>query len=67
MSLIYMDCSIVITDQYYENSYHHVTTMASEGKDLMISYCNGFFFIVVDSHNIMHEASATQMTHVRLI
>ena len=49
-----MDCSIVITDQCYENNCYHVT-IASEGKDLMI----------VDSHVL--EASATQMTHVRLI
>ena len=54
-----MDCSIVITDQYYENNCYHVT-MASEGKDLMIS-CQHF----VDSH--VPEASATQITHVRLI
>ena len=49
-----MDCSIVITDQYYENSYH--VTMASEGKDLMIS-CQSF----VNSHVL--EASATQRTY----
>ena len=54
-----MDCSIVITDQYYENNCYHVT-MASEGKDLMIS-CQHF----VDSHVL--EASATQITHIRLI
>ena len=34
----------MITDQYYENNYYHVT-MASEGKDLMIS-CQH----LVDSH-----------------
>ena len=53
-----MGCSIVITDQYYENNCYHVT-MASEyeGKDLMIS-CWHFF---VDLHVL--EASATQMTH----
>ena len=34
----------MITDQYYENNYYHVT-MAREGKDLMIS-CQHF----VDSH-----------------
>ena len=45
--------------QYYENNCYHVT-MASEGKDLMIS-CQHF----VDSHVL--EASATQITHVRLI
>ena len=49
----------MITDQYYENNCYHVT-MASEGKDLMIS-CQHF----VDSHVL--EASATQITHVRLI
>ena len=54
-----MDCSIVITDQYYENNCYHVT-MASEGKDLMIS-CQHF----VDSHVL--EASATQITRVRVI
>ena len=54
-----MDCSIVIADQYYENNCYHVT-MANEGKDLMIS-CQQF----VDSHVL--EASATQITHVRLI
>ena len=31
-----MDCSIVITDQYYENNCYHVT-MASEGKDMIIN------------------------------
>ena len=50
-----MDCSIVITDQY--NCYH--VTIASEEMDLMIS-CQHF----VDSHVL--EASATQITHVRL-
>ena len=50
-----MDCSIVITDQCYENNNCYHVTIASEGKDLMI----------VDSHVL--EASATQMTHVRLI
>ena len=55
-----MDCSIVITDQYYETNCYHVTIMASEGKDLMIS-CQSF----VDLHVL--EASATQTTHVRLI
>ena len=54
-----MDCSIVITDQYYETNCYHVT-MASEGKDLMIS-CQHF----VDLHVL--EASATQITHVRVI
>ena len=55
-----MDCSIVITDQYYENNYCYHATMASEGKDLMIS-CRLF----VDSHVL--EASATQTTHHRLV
>ena len=49
----------MIADQYYENNCYHVT-MANEGKDLMIS-CQHF----VDSH--MLEASATQITHFRLI
>ena len=49
----------MITDQYYENNCYHVT-MASEGKDLMIS-CQSF----VDSHVL--EASATHITHIRLI
>ena len=51
-----MDCSIVIADQYYESNCYHIT-MASEGKDLMIS-CQHF----VDSHVL--EASATQITHM---
>ena len=49
----------MIAGQYHENNCYHVT-MASEGKDLMIS-CQHF----VDSHVL--EASATQTTHVRLI
>ena len=49
----------MITDQYYENNCYHVT-MASEGKDLMIS-CQHF----VDSHVL--EASVIQITHVWLI
>ena len=49
----------MITDQYYEYNCYHVT-MANEGKDLMIS-CQHF----VDLHVL--EASATQITHVRLI
>ena len=42
----------MITDEYYENNYYHVT-MAREGKDLLIS-CQHF----VDSHVL--EASASQ-------
>ena len=48
-----MDCSIVITDQYYENNCYHVT-MASEGKDLMTS-CQH----IVDSHVL--EARLVQL------
>ena len=61
-----MDCSIVITDQYYENNYCYHVTMGRlsdiriEAKDLMIS-CQHF----VDLHVL--EASITQITHVRLI
>ena len=50
-----MDCIIVINDHYYENNCYHVT-MASEGKDLMIS-CH-----FVDPHVL--EVSATQIIHV---
>ena len=57
LKIYFMDCSIVIADQYYENKCYHVTmASASEEKDLMIS-CQHF----VDSHVL--EASATQMTH----
>ena len=49
----------MITDQYYETNCYHVT-MASEGKDLMIS-CQSF----VDLHVL--EASLSVVTHVRLI
>ena len=45
--------------QYNKNNCYHVT-MASEGKDLMISYQH-----FVDSHVL--EASATRITHVRVI
>ena len=48
-------------DYYYENNCYHVTMPSEfEGKDLMIS-CQHF----VDSH--VPEASATKITHVRLI
>ena len=45
--------------QYNENNCYYVT-MESEGKDLIIS-CQHF----VDSHVL--EASATQITHVKVI
>ena len=56
-----MDCSIVITDQYYENNCYHIT-MESEEKDLMIS-CR----YLVDSHMLEASAARIIITHVRLI
>ena len=47
----------MITDQYYENNYYHLT-MAREGKYLMIS-CQQF----VDLHVL--EASASQYDPMR--
>ena len=41
----------MIADQYYENNCYHVT-MASEGKDLMISYQH-----FVDSHVTRSECN----------
>ena len=50
-----MDSSIVITDQYYENKLSCNNGKWRKGCDDLI--------LIVDSHDIVLEASATQMTH----